>query len=235
MACVTFRAVSATRALAPRSKTSRAGRRAARGVRAAATDPATKISFPDTNSAGLTVLGAGCRVKRVAIIDVKVYALAMYVDADAARAQKGKGLLNGDYDKELAIELARDVDGKTFMEAMDESLGPRIREIATNMATAEDEDGNFMASVAEAAEKAEEAAVDSLDAMRDGFSSLKLKQGTKMTITWTSNGCAIAVAGAAKMEFESAEFAKALLDVYVGEGPVAPAAAQTFEKGLAAL
>ena len=104
------------------------------------------------------MLGAGCRVKRVAIIDVKIYALAMYVDADAARAQKGKGLLNGDYDKELAIELARDVDGKTFMEAMDESLGPRIREIATNMATAEDEDGNFMASVAEAAEKAEEAA-----------------------------------------------------------------------------
>ena len=82
------------------------------------------------------MLGAGCRVKRVAIIDVKIYALAMYVDADAARAQKGKGLLNGDYDKELAIELARDVDGKTFMEAMDESLGPRIREIATNMATA---------------------------------------------------------------------------------------------------
>ena len=35
MACVTFRAVSATRALAPRSKTSRAGRRGARGVRAA--------------------------------------------------------------------------------------------------------------------------------------------------------------------------------------------------------
>jgi hypothetical protein len=230
--------VLAARAFTPDSKTSRTGRRAARVVRAAATDPATKISFPDANATGLTVLGAGCRVKRVAIIDVKVYALAMYVDADAARAQKGKGLLNGDYDKELAIELARDVDGKTFMEALSESLGPRIREIATNMATAEDEDGNFMASVAEAAEKAEEAAVDSLDAMRDGFSSLKLKQGTKITISWTPKGvtkCAIAIAGAAKMEFESAEFAKALLDVYVGEGPVAPAAAQTFEKGLAAL
>ena len=83
-------------------------------VRAAVTDPATKISFPDTNASGLTAIGAGCRMKRIAILDVKVYALAMYVDAEKARAQREKGLLDGDYDKEVAIELARDVDGKTF-------------------------------------------------------------------------------------------------------------------------
>ena len=147
-------------------------------VRAAVTDPSTKISFPDTNASGLTAIGAGCRTKRIAILDVKVYALAMYVDADKARAQREKGLLDGDYDKEVAIELARDVDGKTFYEALDEALSPRIREIATNMATAEDDEGNFMASVAEAAEVAEDAALEELDTMRSGFESLKLKSGT---------------------------------------------------------
>ena len=159
----------------------------------------------------------------------------MYVDADKARAQREKGLLDGDYDKEVAIELARDVDGKTFYEALDEALSPRIREIATNMATAEDDEGNFMASVAEAAEVAEDTALEELDTMRSGFESLKLKSGTKMTISWTPAGAkkaTIEVQGSAKIEFESPEFAKALLDVYVGSTPVAPAAASAFENGL---
>ena len=221
----------------PRMRARGSARRST-AVRAAVTDPSTKISFPDTNASGLTAIGAGCRTKRIAILDVKVYALAMYVDADKARAQREKGLLDGDYDKEVAIELARDVDGKTFYEALDEALSPRIREIATNMATAEDDEGNFMASVAEAAEVAEDTALEELDTMRSGFESLKLKSGTKMTISWTPAGAkkaTIEVQGSAKIEFESPEFAKALLDVYVGSTPVAPAAASAFENGLTTL
>lgn len=83
--------------------------------------------------------------------------------------------MNGDYDKEFVIEFARDVDGKMFMEVMDESLGLRIWEIVMNMVIVEDEDGNFMVSVVEVAEKAEEAVVDLFDVMRDGFFLLKLK------------------------------------------------------------
>lgn len=221
-----------------RATTRRCGRRAARTTtRAAVVDPATKISFPDASPSGLKALGAGVRVKRIAIVDVKVYALCLYVDAAKAREQRAKGLLRGEYDKELAIELAREVDGKTFYEALDDALNPRIREIATNLATKEDEDGNFMASVAEAAEEAEEAALDALAEMRDAFVSLKLKQGTKMTISWTpsaSQKVKIDVLGET-LGFESPVFAQALLDVYVGSAPVAPAAAQAFENGLARL
>jgi ATP-dependent RNA helicase DHX36 len=121
---------------------------------------------------------------------------------------------------------------------LDEALNPRIKELATNLATAEDEDGNFMASVAEAAEKEEEKALDELDDMRRVFGGMNLKQGTKMTISWTpkeSVKASIDVSGAEKLNFESDVLAKALLDTYFGSQPVSPAALQAFEKGFAAL
>ena len=220
------------------AQASRALRRAATVVvRAGVTDPATKVTFPDSAD-GLTCVGAGCRVKRVAIIDIKVYAMACYVDADGARANKSVGLAGGDYARMLSIQLARDVDGPTFYGALDEALNPRIKELATNLATAEDEDGNFMASVAEEAEKEEEKALDELDDMRRVFGGMNLKQGTKMTISWTpkeSVKASIDVSGAEKLNFESDVLAKALLDTYFGSQPVSPAALQAFEKGFAAL
>ena len=47
----------------------------------------------------------------------------------------------------------------TFWNALDEALSGRIREIATNMATAEDADGNFAGVGGGGGEKAEEAAM----------------------------------------------------------------------------
>ena len=216
-----------------------------RAVFAAVVEPATKVTFPDTysthdNTAVMKCLGAGVRQKKIAIINVKVYAVAMYADAEqcVSALAGGSSLLDGKFHKALLVQLVRNVDGKTFWDALDDALVPRIREIATNMATAEDDEGNFMASVAEAAEVAEDAALEELDTMRSGFESLKLKSGTKMTISWTPAGAkkaTIEVQGSAKIEFESPEFAKALLDVYVGSTPVAPAAASAFENGLATL
>ena len=65
----------------------------------------------------------------------KVYAVAMYVDPVTCKSELAAGgsLLDGAFDKALMIELVRDVDGKTFWEALDEAVTPRIREIATNM------------------------------------------------------------------------------------------------------
>jgi|Transcript_364 hypothetical protein len=218
------------------TRVSTTSRRASVCVRAVVMDPVTKISFPDTER-GQVCLGAGARTKRVAILDVKVYALALYVDGDKAKAAKALGLLKGAYDKTLRITLARDVDGKDFASALDEALAPRLREIATNMATKEDENGDFMATTAEAAEKAEEKANDELEALSDAFSGIKLKSGTNVIITWTPNAskkASIDIAGDV-VEFESEELALALLDTYVGDAPVSPGARDAFNKGLSAL
>ena len=43
-------------------------------------EPATKISFDERTSDGLALLGVGARVSKVAFLNVKVYAVAMYAD-----------------------------------------------------------------------------------------------------------------------------------------------------------
>ena len=113
------------------------------------------------------------RQKKIAIINVKVYAVAMYADAEqcVSALAGGSSLLDGKFHKALLVQLVRNVDGKTFWEALDEALVPRIREIATNMATAEDAQGNFMATVAEAAEVAEEAAPALRDLVREAMTA----------------------------------------------------------------
>jgi hypothetical protein len=80
-----------------------------------------------------------------------------------------------------------DADGKQFWEALDEAVSPRIREIATNMATKEDDEGNFMSSVAEAAEVAEEAAMDGCDDLRGLFAGQSLKKGTRWGCASSTN------------------------------------------------
>ena len=226
-----------------------------RAVFAAVVEPATKVTFPDTysthdNTAVMKCLGAGVRQKKIAIINVKVYAVAMYADAEqcASALEGGDGLLDGKFHKALLVQLVRNVDGKTFWEALDEALVPRIREIATNMATAEDAQGNFMATVAEAAEVAEEAAMAGMDELRDLFGGSNLKKDSRVLINWKpGNDSAttvtgfegkleIGVVGAdATVELTSMELARALFDVYLGDAPVSPDAKAAFEAGAAAL
>lgn len=63
---------------------------------------------------GLACLGAGVREKKVAFVGVKVYSVALYVDAAAASAAlvAGKTLLEPSVDKMLSIKLARKVRGR---------------------------------------------------------------------------------------------------------------------------
>ena len=226
-----------------------------RAVFAAVVEPATKVTFPDTysthdNTAVMKCLGAGVRQKKIAIINVKVYAVAMYADAEqcASALEGGDGLLDGKFHKALLVQLVRNVDGKTFWEALDEALVPRIREIATNMATAEDAQGNFMATVAEAAEVAEEAAMAGMDELKDLFSGANLKKDSRILINWkpgkesatTVTGfegkLEVGVVGAdATVELTSMELARALFDVYLGDAPVSPDAKAAFEAGAATL
>ena len=223
----------------------RASRRAIvapRAVFAAVVEPATKVSFPDTydthcKTKEMKCLGAGVREKKIAIIKVKVYAVAMYAEAGTCKAAlaSGKTLLDGEFHKALLVQLVRNVDGKTFWEALDDALVGRIKEIATNMATAEDEDGNFMATVAEAAEVAEEAAFDAMAELKDLFSGANLKKDSRVLIDWRPTGpsktsvtgfdgvLTVGVVGTdVVVETKSMELARALFDVYLGDAPVAP-------------
>ena len=137
----THAALAARRAVVParasasrraRRVSSRRGRATTTTTRAAVTEPATKITFEDAlpsavkDGASLTCVGAGVREKKIAIINVKVYAVALYVDADACKAALTTGAtpLDGAFDKTLAIELARDVGGETFWDALEDAVTP---------------------------------------------------------------------------------------------------------------
>jgi hypothetical protein len=86
-------------------------------------------------------MGAGLRTKKIAIINVKVYAIAFYVEAEKAARELGvrdrggffesdddycSALVDGGFNKVLQIELARDVEGSQFVEALEEALRPRM-------------------------------------------------------------------------------------------------------------
>jgi hypothetical protein len=254
----THAALAARRAVVParasasrraRRVSSRRGRATTTTTRAAVTEPATKITFEDAlpsavkDGASLTCVGAGVREKKIAIINVKVYAVALYVDADACKAALTTGAtpLDGAFDKTLAIELARDVGGEMFWDALEDAVTPRIRRIATDMATKEDEDGNFMATVAEAAEVAEEAAMDGAESLKGLFAGENLKKGTRVTIAWRPNASdggdvlCVSVGGGKSIASASEELALALFDVYLGDDPVSDAAFNAFTKGVAKL
>lgn len=68
---------------------------------------ATGVEFPDS-SGTLKCLGTGVRVKKVAILNVNVYAMALYAEPAGLKAAGGE-LLDGVFDKAMCLTLARDV------------------------------------------------------------------------------------------------------------------------------
>lgn len=200
----------------------------------AAKESATGVEFPDSCGA-LQCLGTGVRTKKIAFLGVNVYAMALYADAAGVKAEGGS--LEGAYDKAMCLQLVRDVDAATFMEALNEGVRPRLARIATDMATAENEDGNFMAEVAEAAEKAEEAAFDQLDELGDFFLSKgKLSNGTKVLLSFPAGAGMQVTTGdvfssAPELQLGSNELGAAVIDVWIGDDPIEPAALANFQAG----
>jgi hypothetical protein len=81
------------------------------------------------------------RTKKIAFLGVKVYAVALYVEADKAAKELGvrdrggffegdddfcSALMDGGFGKALVVELVRDVEGAAFVEALNEALRPRM-------------------------------------------------------------------------------------------------------------
>lgn len=97
------------------------------------TEPASGVSFP-VHRDDMTLLGVGLRVKSIAFIKVKVYAIGLYVAdsalAGALAAHRGqppsealyKELIWGDYPKEVVLKFTRGLGQGRIQSAMREAL-----------------------------------------------------------------------------------------------------------------
>ncbi|XP_009344622.2 fatty-acid-binding protein 3, chloroplastic isoform X4 [Pyrus x bretschneideri] len=197
-------------------------------------EPATKerfqtsLSLPGCSSS-LTLLGTGYREKVFAIIGVKVYAAGLYANQSilnslnawkgrsTAEIQEDSSLFSSIFlspsEKSLQIVLVRDVDGKTFWDALNDAISPRIKS-----PTPVDE--------------------SALSTFRSIFQGQPLKKGTFIFLTWpdpskmlvciSSDGLPSGV----DAEIESENVAFALFDVFFGDTPVSPSLKASVLNGL---
>ncbi|GAY36652.1 hypothetical protein CUMW_279900 [Citrus unshiu] len=183
-------------------------------------------------SSPLSLLGTGYREKVFAIIGVKVYAAGLYINQSILsklNAWKGKGAANIQEDsslfdtiyqapseKSLKIVLVRDVDGKTFWDALDDAISPRIR-----IPTPVDE--------------------SALSTFRSIFQGRNLMKGTFIFLTWLDpSKMLVSISGDglpsgvdATIESENVTFA--LYDVFFGGAPVSPSLKASVATGLATI
>ncbi|KAJ9153428.1 hypothetical protein P3X46_026869 [Hevea brasiliensis] len=198
-------------------------------------EPATNVKFQTSLSlpgcsSSLSLLGTGYREKVFAIIGVKVYAAGLYVNQSilntlnawkgqsAAEIQENPDLFSSIFqataEKSLQIILVRDVDGKTFWDALNDAISPRIK---------------APTSVDESA----------LSTFRGIFQGRPLKKGTFIYLTWldplkmlisvSSDG----IPSGVDATIESANVTFALFDVFFGDAPVSPSLKASVANGLA--
>ncbi|KAF3676933.1 fatty-acid-binding protein 3, chloroplastic isoform X1 [Capsicum chacoense] len=199
-------------------------------------EPATKVKFQRSlslpgSSTSLSLLGTGYREKVFAIIGIKVYAAGLYVNdsvfsrldawrgRSAAEIQQDPSLFNNIFEanleKSLLIVLVRDIDGKTFWDALDEAISPRIKS-----PTADDK--------------------SALSTFRDVFQGKPLKKETSIFLTWidpTKMLVSLSFDGmpsSVDATIESTNVASALFDVFLGGDPVSPTLKASVAKGLEA-
>ncbi|KAH0653980.1 hypothetical protein KY289_031658 [Solanum tuberosum] len=199
-------------------------------------EPATKVKFQRSLSlpgcsTSLSLLGTGYREKVFAIIGVKVYAAGLYVNdsvfsrldawrgRSAADIQQDPSLFNkifeANLEKSLLIVLVRDIDGKTFWDALDEAISPRIKS-----PTADDK--------------------SALSTFRGVFQGKPLKKETSIFLTWvdpTKMLVSLSFDGmpsSVDATIESPNVASALFDVFLGGDPVSPTLKASVTKGLEA-
>ncbi|KAM7260591.1 hypothetical protein ACFE04_011264 [Oxalis oulophora] len=189
----------------------------------------TSLTLPGCSNT-LLLIGTGYREKVFAIIGVKVYAAGFYVNESLLSnlsAWKGQSateikdnsslfstILKASLEKSLQIVLVRDIDGKTFWDALDEAISPRIK-----AQTPVDE--------------------SALSTFRGIFEGRSLKKGTIIILTWpdsskmlvsvSSNGLPSNV----DATIESINVSSALFDVFVGDSPVSPSLKSSVSNGLA--
>lgn len=105
-------------------------------------DPATKHLYKKTENSQ-TLVGAGVRVKKILGLSVNVYSAAMYMDkfqagialrnykSSTAKDLAGnegfsKAISEASFGKSIILRMARDVNAKTMVDALAESVVPRL-------------------------------------------------------------------------------------------------------------
>ncbi|KAK1276148.1 Fatty-acid-binding protein 3 [Acorus gramineus] len=198
-------------------------------------EPSTDVKFQkDLSIPGcsneLVLFGTGYREKVFAIIGVKVYSAGFYANrslTESLSAWKGKSathiqedsslcnaIFKAPCEKSLKIVLVRDVDGKTFWDALDDAISPRIKE-----PTAVDE--------------------SSLSIFRQTFQGRPLNKGTSIFLTWIDPSklvVSISSDGAPSTvdaTIESLNVSFSLFAVFFGDGPVSPTLKGSAANGLA--
>ncbi|GER29133.1 chalcone-flavanone isomerase family protein [Striga asiatica] len=199
-------------------------------------EPVTKVKFRKSLEvpgcpSSLTLLGIGCREKVFAIIGVKVYAAGLYTNPlvfsklDAwkghayAELEKDPLVFNSIFqaplEKSLHIILVRDVDGKTFWDALSEAISTRVKS-----PTPVDE--------------------FALSTFRNTFESRPLKKGTSVFLTWLDTTKMLVsispdeTPSTIDARIESPNVTSALFDVFLGSNSVSPTLKVSASSGLAA-
>lgn len=200
------------------------------------TEKATGVTFPEVtkfwHGEPFRCMGAGVRTKKVAFINVKVYAVALFVEAEAAARELGvrhrggffsddsnddynQALTDGAFSKLLQVQLVRKIEGDQFFEAIEEALTPRLR-ITGELST--------------------------LTKFKEFFNGRSLEKGTNILLLWKTEGVLEVVAnpesGGADysqvkpdLTIESPGLCRALFEVYMGSSAVVPDAKAAWAEG----
>ncbi len=160
-------------------------------------EPKSGAAF-DVSKDGMTLLGAGLRVKKV-LFTFKAYAVGLYVDDAALKgplaAFKGKttspefyqALQTGDFRKEVVLKFLRNIGQKTIQDAMRESL--------------------------------QGADPKTLDQFISYFP--QVKEGEQCILRWAPGGTLESImAGQTKPPIANQAFAERLFGLYVGPHPI---------------
>ena len=185
-------------------------------------------------------LGATVRAKKIAIVSVKVYSVALYVEAEKAARELGlrsrggffagggdgdfcAALIDGAFHKALRIDLVRDVEGATFYEALEAAMGARVRLVGEGA---------------------------SLTAFSSFFGGRRLAKGTAIMMMWRPDGrvevatcedgagrgaAAFAAPDAPALAVDAPGLGRALFETYLGDSSVVPAGRAVWAAGARAL
>lgn len=178
-------------------------------------------------------LGAGTRYKKIAFVGVKVYAIALYVEAERAAKELGVrqrggffddnkdadyalAIVDGAFTKTLVIKMTRKVEGDQFVGAIAEALEPRMRLTGQ---------------------------MDVLEKFKTFFASKNaLEKGTAINMLWTPAGSLEIVVREDDSaldystvqpdeRFDSPSLCRALFEIFLGETPIIPDAVGRWAQG----
>ncbi len=198
-------------------------------------DNSTKRAYPVNIQAGETdqihaLTGIGVRTRTM--LNIKVYAVGLYIDAYAAREgmadwagkepkelEKDKEMfrrmLQMDMGMTLRLVMTRDVGGDKMADAFEKSLAPRVEKAAAEM----DMPGG----------------TEALAKFRSYFGVDKVTDGSVLIFSCVDGILFSTIQGTVAEAIESPALCWALFDVYIGEKPISSGAKKNFGKGMAGI